>query len=80
MNHQALDDYLSKGGVIRVLPPTPNQKISTENVGHRLIAQLQKGAKRRDEIPMSCDDFELALRKLKKWGVKVNIENGWYSL
>lgn len=77
MSNETIDDFLKRGGEIKVLPPAHNQKFDLRNVGMRLLQELPKT---REQIKMTDDEFRLALRKLKKWGFTVTIENGRYSV
>lgn len=77
MNAETIEDFLKRGGAIKVLPPAPNQKFDLRNVGMRLLQELPKT---REQINMTDDEFRLALSKLKKWGFTVTIENGRYSV
>lgn len=77
MSAESIEDYLERGGEIKVLPPAPNQKFDLRNVGMRLLQELPKT---RDQIKMTDDEFRLALSKLKKWGFAVTVKNGRYSV
>jgi len=77
MSAESIEDYLERGGEIKVLPPAPNQKFDLRNVGMRLLQELPKT---RDQIKMTDDEFRLALSKLKKWGFTVTVKNGRYSV
>lgn len=79
MSYEAIEDYLKRGGEVKVLPPAPNQKFDLRNVGMRLLQELSE-PKTRDQVKMTDDEFRLALSKLKKWGFAVTVKNGRYSV